>query len=72
MGSDMSQAIGSAGLSSVWYTKWIDGSLEYSKMGIEVYAPLFRVVGVNIQDVETELQHKDVVQKVIDKRAKRK
>ncbi|MDC9603032.1 hypothetical protein PSH49_20810 [Pseudoalteromonas sp. GABNS16G] len=70
MGNEAAKALKTIGLSNIWFTRTDDGRLNYTKSGRDVYAPLFRQVGVSIDDVETVEQHKEVIRTIIDSRAR--
>lgn len=55
-------------LSNLWYSVSPAGVLCYSEVGITVYQPIFREVGIDIESIETVDEHKAAVKKVVDKR----
>ncbi len=65
---DRSSLFSSVDLSNVWYSVDQGGKVIYSQVGRDVYRPLFKEVGVDIQAISTVDEHKAAVQKVVGKR----
>lgn len=65
---DRSSVFSAVDLSNVWYSVDQTGRVHYSRVGLDVYGPLFKEIGVDIHDISTVDEHKAAVQKVVGKR----
>lgn len=61
-----------ADISCVWYTIDRKGVLTYTELGDQVYRPLFKSVGVDINMVKSQNDHRDAVQLVVAHRRAKK
>ncbi|ARM86344.1 hypothetical protein [Marinobacter salarius] len=52
-------------ISCVWYNVDKQGVLTYTSLGLHVYTPLFRQIGVAIENVTSMNLHRDCVQMVV-------
>jgi len=53
-------------LSTIWYTRQLDGTIRYTDLGYKTYQALFEKAGISIDQISTVKDHEAALKQALE------